>query len=137
MRLVSAIALALVSASCLAAAPMKPGLWQITTDVTLPGSDAKIPPVVAQQCFTAAQLKQTEHPLPAMPGCTLADSKRDGDITRWRMQCDSEQGKMSAQGEIRYAPESYSGSASFTMQEDGKNLTMTHRYRAKRVGACK
>ncbi len=134
--LIPALFAAALAPAAYAAPTMQPGLWEITTEVTVPGHPGPIPPMRVEQCFTAEQLAKTEHPLPQMQGCTLDDSRRDGDITRWRMHCDNKQGRMSAQGEIRYGPNAYSGGASFTQTVDGKPMTLTHRYQAKRVGVC-
>lgn len=119
-----------------AAFPMQPGLWEITTTIQIPGVKIDIPPVVARQCFSAAQLKETEHPLPASPGCTITDSKHSGEITRWQMQCKMENSVMNATGEIHYSAQSYQGSARFSDSSGKKTETVVHRYSGKRLGAC-
>ncbi len=135
-RLTPALLFSLAS-PVFSATHMQPGLWEITTTIQIPGVKLDIPPVVARQCFTAAQLKATEHPLPTSPGCTITDSTHSSEITRWQMQCKQGNNRINASGEIHYSAQSYQGSARFSDSSGKHAETVVHRYSGKRLGTCR
>lgn len=115
------------------AAGMKEGLWEITTTTEMPGMPITPPPMTVTHCYTKEDVKN-QRVVPKQDGnCTIRDMKTTGSKTSWNMVCTGENsGKGS--GEITFKGDSaYEGSQKFTT----RGMTVTSRYKAKRIGNCK
>ncbi|MCM2266090.1 MAG: DUF3617 domain-containing protein [Desulfuromonadales bacterium] len=114
-----------------AADAMKPGLWEITTSVEMPGMPFQAPPQTMRHCYTAQEVK--EQPVPKDEQCKVTDLKSSGSKVTWKVECKGEMaGK--GEGEIIYQGDSaYEGKT--RMQTQG--MTMAMKYKAKRLGECK
>lgn len=121
----------LLPAITLAADTMKPGLWEISTTMEMPGMPFQAPPQMVRHCYTAQDIK--EQPVPKDEQCKITDLKTIGNKTSWKMECTGEAaGK--GEGEIAYQGDSaYEGKSK--MQTQGMTLSM--KYKAKRLGDCK
>ena len=123
--------LLLIPGWAVAADGMKPGLWEITSKVDMPGMPFQPPPTTVKHCYTAQEVK--ESPVPKDNNCKVTDLKTSGSKTTWKVECTGEAaGK--GEGEITYQGDSaYEGKT--RMQTQG--MTMAVQYKAKRVGDCK
>lgn len=115
--------------------PMRPGRWEITTHMEMPGMPMTMPPQKIVQCITREQLEKGE----AVPGaadeknpCKMTNYKVSGNKITWNMACTGEQA-MSGTGEIVVDGDTYTGTMKMTMDQQG---TMTMKYTAKRIGDC-
>ncbi|RTL58058.1 MAG: DUF3617 domain-containing protein [Rhodocyclaceae bacterium] len=123
-----------------AADGMKPGLWEITSDMSGSGmpampkiSDAqrkqmeaagvKMPAMGGQGmsmshkiCVTPEQAKKGTPPEDPKQKCEQTDIKTSGKTTSWKVSCSGQQ-KMTGTGSITYeSPERYSGETAMQMQ---------------------
>lgn len=114
-----------------AAETMKPGLWEITTRMEMPGMPFQPPPQTMRHCYTEQEVK--EEPVPKGNDCKITDLKTSGNKTSWKIECKGEMaGK--GEGEMTYLGDSaYEGKS--RMQTQG--MTMTSSYKGKRIGECK
>jgi len=114
-----------------AAEMMKPGLWEITTSMEMPGMPFQPPTQTMRHCYTEQEVK--EEPVPKNDNCKITDFKSSGSKVSWKLECKGEMaGK--GEGEITYQGDSaYEGKA--TIQTQG--MTMTTKYKGKRIGECK
>jgi len=114
-----------------AADSMKPGLWEITTSMEMPGMPFQPPPQTVRHCYTPQEVK--EQPVPKDESCKVTDLKSSGSKVSWKLECTGEAaGK--GEGEITYQGDSaYEGKS--RMQTQG--MTMSMKYKAKRLGDCK
>jgi hypothetical protein len=114
-----------------AAEMMKPGLWEITTSMEMPGMPYQAPPQTMRHCYTAQEVK--EEPVPKDNNCKITDLKSSGNKVSWKLECKGEMaGK--GEGEMVYLGDSaYEGKTK--MQTQG--MTMTSKYKGKRLGDCK
>jgi len=113
-----------------AAATMKPGLWEITSTMEIPGMPFQPPPQTVRHCYTAQEVK--EEPVPMDGSCKINDLKSSGNKVSWKLEC---KGEMAGQGEgeIVYQGDlAYEGKSWLKMQ----GMTMTTRYKGKRLGEC-
>lgn len=116
--------------------PMRPGRWEIATQMDMPGMPMKLPPQKVVQCITKEQL---ENPGGAVPGaadpkkntCKVSDHKVSGNKITWTMSCAAPQ-EMNGTGEIIVDGDTYTG----TMKMTNAQGTMTMKYTAKRLGEC-
>lgn len=114
-----------------AAGTMKPGLWEITTSMEMPGMPFQPPAQTMRHCYTEQEVK--EGPVPKDNNCRITELKATGSKTSWKMECRGElAGK--GEGEIVYQGDSaYEGKSRLQAQ----GMTMTSKYKAKRIGECK
>jgi hypothetical protein len=136
LRLSSSVLLALaVSWTVLAqSSPMREGLWEVTTKITIPGMGMDMPPMKQNQCVTAAMIKDPQSVIPKGPGqgdCKVANYKLGVNSATYTMTC--AEPPMTATGEMKYSgTDAYQG----TMKIDMSGQTMTLSYDAKRLGVC-
>jgi len=111
--------------------PMKPGKWEITTQMDMPGM--QMPPRTFTKCITKEDAANVESAIPRGrndASCTLSDVKVDGNTVSWKMNC--EERKVSGEGKITYENDAYSGE----MHMKTPDHEMTIKHSGKRVGDC-
>ena len=114
-----------------AAEMMKPGMWEITTSMEMPGMPFQPPPQTVRHCYTAQEVK--EQPVPKDNNCKVTDLKSSAGKVNWKVEC---KGEMAGKGEGQITYQGDSAYEGWTkMQTQGMNMTM--KYKAKRVGDCK
>ena len=113
--------------------PMREGLWEITTTMEMPGMPFQPPPAKSRHCYTKEELRDAKKRVPSARGdCTVTDLKYSGKKMVWKVACTGEN-KGTGEGEMVYQSDSaYEGKMKFDMQE----MSMTSRYKARRVGEC-
>ncbi len=116
--------------------PMRPGSWEITMQMDMPGMPMKLPPQKVVQCVTKKQLEDPAATVPGAPGggknpCKVTDQKIDGNKITWNMTC-SEPQPMTGSGEILVDGDNYTGTMKMNMEQG----QMTMKYNAKRLGDC-
>jgi uncharacterized protein involved in copper resistance len=159
----------LVASGAALAAPahaMKPGLWEITTQMSGGGmpampamSDAQRKQmesmgikmsggaggamnVTSKHCVTKEQAAKRQPPQSEedrRQRCEQKDVKTSGNTTTWKIECTGEQ-KMTGTGTITYqGEESYKGESTFNMQDAKRGpTTMKQNYSGKWLSAnCK
>jgi hypothetical protein len=113
-----------------AAEMMKPGLWEITIGMEIPGMPFQPPAQTMRQCYTAEDVKG--EPVPADENCQITNYKSSGNKVTWLVECT---GAMAGKGEgeiVFQGDSAYEGKA--TIQAQG--MAMTTQYTGKRLGEC-
>ncbi|MGI9384747.1 MAG: DUF3617 domain-containing protein [Methyloligellaceae bacterium] len=139
-RLVMAAALG-VSAAQIHATPAladpSAGLYEITARIELPNVPPVAAPIRATRCLTAAALKsgaafgiQSRNPLRV---CTRSDVKVSRGAATFHITCPGPNAP-SAQARFEVTPNGFKGIIRMNM--GGKNMTMTERQTARRIGDC-
>lgn len=119
------------STGAVAADAMRPGLWEITTSVEMPGMPYQPPPQTMRHCYTEQDVK--ESPVPKDDTCRITDLKTAGNKTTWKMECTGEAASK-GEGEMVYFGDSaYEGKNRMQMQ----GMLMMTKYKGKRIGECK
>jgi hypothetical protein len=111
---------------------MRPGLWEISVSMEMPGMPFKMPPTVTQQCVSQQEAAEKGVP-PQGKDCTVSDMKRSGKKISWKVTCTGQTpGK--GEGEVVFSgPDAYSGK----MKLETSGMLVNTAYTAKRLGACK
>jgi len=136
------LALGLSAGPLFAAGPaMKPGMWEITTTMEVPGMPMAIPPTTRTQCYAK---KDVDDPKKVAPNasrkdenCALTDHKVTGNKVTWSVQC---QGKRagSGTGEMVLKGDSYEGTIKMNSHDPRRGeMQMTQHIKGRRVGDCK
>ncbi|HEY8856963.1 MAG TPA: DUF3617 domain-containing protein [Rugosibacter sp.] len=166
MRKLSLLLLAYIGFAATAhAEAMKPGLWEVTSQMS-GGNMPKMPTlsaaelkqmeamgiklpnagnpmmVTVKQCVTKEQAEKRLPPQGAedhRQRCEQKDMKTSGNTMTWKIECNGEQ-KMSGTGSMTWQnSEHYTGRSTFTMQDPQRGqMTMSQTYTAKWLAAnCK
>jgi len=120
---------------------LKPGLWEITSTMDMPGMPVPIPPRTHTQCITAKDADDPKKFAPESSGkdqeCSLKDYKATGDKVTWSVEC---QGKRPGRGtgEMVLKGDTYEGTIKMTVSDPRRGeMQMTNHVKGKRVGDCK
>ena len=130
---VSVILLATVSFSLAGSKPnVKPGKWQVTTRMEMPGMQMNMPPMTHIQCIT----EDDYVPQTSQPGeeCKITQTRVSGDTVTWTMHCRGEGGEMKGNGKVTYRGDSFEGKISMSMAPSG--MSMTIHTNGRRIGDC-
>ena len=166
MRKLACLVIAAGASLAANAYAMKPGLWEITSEmsgggmpampamsdaerkqmeamgVKMPGAAGGAMSVVVKHCVTKEQAEKRQPPQSdedRRQRCEQKDIKTSGNTTTWKIECTGEQ-KMTGTGSITYqGEESYKGESTFNMQDAKRGpTTMKQNYSGKWLAAaCK
>jgi hypothetical protein len=123
-----------------AQSPVRPGRWEVTMQMQMPGAPVQMPEMKTTQCVTPEDAKDPTRSLPNGPqgrggpknDCKMEDYKTSGNTATWKMVCTSPQA-MTSTGEMTFTDDSYNG----TMKIDAAQGQMTMKMAGKRLGDCK
>jgi hypothetical protein len=131
--IVSVILLATASFSLAGSKPnVKPGKWEVTTRMEMPGMQMNMPPMTHTQCIT-----ETDYvPQTGQPGeeCEVTRTRVSGDTVTWTMHCHGKGGEMNGTGKVTYQGDSFKGEISMSVVQTG--MSMTIHTNGVRIGAC-
>lgn len=129
-----------LAAGAVGAAPpaMKPGLWEVTTSMEMPGMPQAMPPAKMQHCYRPDEVKDLRKTLPEQQkaNCKTSDWKQSGNTATWKMSCGGEM-PMTMTGSMTYDGDRYGGVIKATMDHGGQKMNMTQKIDARRIGDCK
>ena len=111
--------------------PAKPGKWQWSIQMEIPGMPFKMPPVKFTTCVTEEDAKSSVPQNQKDKDCKLADYKVKGNTVTWTVDCPKQKSK--GKGEITYENDSMTGQMEL---ENADGQTMTSKYSGKYLGAC-
>jgi hypothetical protein len=111
---------------------IKPGLWEITTTMEIPGVPFQSPPQTVRHCVTQQDAEDIEKSLPIRKDCKIIDLRSSANKINWKVECTGEMaGK--GEGEVEYKGDSsYEGKT--MIQTQGMTFNMKHK--GKLVGKC-
>lgn len=141
MKLRNAVLLAAVCALALptfAAHPQKPGKWEMTTEIDMPGMPMKMQPMTHTMCVTKEDLEKNPEGTVPRPrsrngsdsSCKVSDYKTDANTVSWKITCEG-QNPVNGEGKITYTADSFKGA--MTMKIGDRE--MTAKYSGKFLGA--
>jgi hypothetical protein len=134
-RLSLAAALAVPLAPAVAA-PMQPGMWELSMTTDIEGKPTTAP--VGRGCITQKDIDDDTKTLPRPDGsCKLSNVQRKDDRATYDLACTTESLLMRGRAEVAFAPERYDGNVSLLVTDKNKvGLQIAMTLSAKRVGEC-
>lgn len=116
---------------------MKPGMWETSITMSMPGMPMAMPPITTAACLTEKDLV----PKFEQPGqeCKVTKQKVSGNTVEWAMRCQSKDGNvLEHSGKVTYSGNAFTGTMQMTMpgQASGPGQ-MTYQAKGKRLGPCK
>lgn len=137
-RALVATALALVATAAISAPPtLKPGEWEITMTMDMPGMPMKMPPRTMRQCIKQEDVSRPEKMIPDDKTCKVDEVRQSASGVSWKSTCKTESGVMVGKGEISVSELAYKGSMSMEGKMEGQPFSMKTAYSGKRLGDCK
>ena len=116
--------------------PMRPGRWEVTMQMQMPGVPVGMPPMKNTRCVTQQDVDSPSKGLPTGPGanpneCKISDYKAVGNTVTWTMNCTGKQ-PTTGTGEMRFSDDAYEGVVKMTMEQQQMTMKMS----GKRLGDC-
>jgi hypothetical protein len=126
------IAIAAAAGAQPAKSPQKPGKWQVTMQMDMPGMPMKMPEIKTEVCLTEQDLADPQKAVPKdqKSDCKISDYKVSGNNVTWAMECPSQ--KMKGTGEATYSGDSYT--ANMKMETGDQKMSM--KQTGKWLGTC-
>lgn len=115
----------------------KPGLWEATITMQMPGMPMPMKPVITTRCLTEKDFV----PSSGQPDqdCKVIKQKADGSKIEWTTRCKDKSGnttEMSGKGV--YKSDSFIGTMTLAMTRGGNPaMQMSFKISSKRIGPCK
>jgi len=141
MKRMSALVVALAVTTLASSAtaqnnPMRPGRWEVTVQMEMPGMPMAMPAMKNTQCVTQQQIDSPNRGLPTGPNknpndCKISDYKVSGSTVSWAMACTG-QTAMTGTGELRFTGDAYEGLMKMMMDQQQMTMKMS----GKRLGDC-
>jgi hypothetical protein len=124
----------LLPAAVFAAEGMRPGMWETTTTMDMPGMPMKMAPTTVKHCYTAEEVKDQKKVISSNKDCTVTDVKRSGNKVTWKMTCTG-QNPGTFSGETVFSGDSYVSTMQMESQ-GGQGMSVNMKVEGKRVGNC-
>ena len=131
--IISVVLLATVSFSLAGSKPnIKPGKWEVSTRMEMPGMQMNMPAMTHTQCIT----ENDYIPQTSQPGeeCKITKTKVSGDTVTWTMHCRGQGGEMNGTGSVTYRGDSFEGKIAMSMASSV--MSMTIYTNGRRIGEC-
>jgi Protein of unknown function (DUF3617) len=133
MKMILALAVSLLPAAALAAEGMKPGNYEFTTKMEMPGMPFAMPPMTAQRCLKKEDIEKNDQYRADNSGrqdCEVKNLKQSGPKTTFDLAC-----KDGTTGKAEYNVTDAGMTGKTVMTREGQPMTMN--MSAKRLGDCK
>lgn len=131
LLVVPAIAL-LWSASLQAAETMKPGLWEYSTRMEMPGMPMQMPPAVVQNCLKPEDIAGERAYQPDNnKDCKIENMKTSGNTVSYDVKC---VGTQPANGRYEFTSTATTMKGKGAMEVQGRTMLMN--IEARRLGDC-
>ena len=115
---------------------VEPGLWEMTTTVTMP----MLPEpqtTTDKECVEDATLDVEDMNGDDLdPNCTVEVSQPDKQTLNWSMDCPVEGGEMHAKWTVTSGGDSLEGKGTMTMSVMGQEMAMDATMSGRRIGDC-
>ena len=109
------------------------GIWEITTNIDMPGMPVAMPPTKHTQCISKEDL--IPQASAAEQDCTMTSQNVSGNTVSWVMKCSSSAGTSRSSGEVTYSKNSFTGT--FTTEIPQAKMKMKGKMSGQRKGPCK
>jgi len=111
---------------------IREGKWSITAQMEAPGMPMVIPPVTKVECIKGEKWLPRVGPVENCTTCRVIEREMEGNVFRWKEECDSAEGKLYAEGKILFESDQLRGDILITQGE----MRMTIHLTGKRIGDC-
>lgn len=113
---------------------MKPGKWETTMTLDIPGLPVAMKPITTSVCLSEEDAADPDKSFPSAtkdPKCKIVNMKVDGNKVTWNVKCSAET-DVSARGEMTVGDDRYEGVV--TAVTGGQEIST--KIKGKRLGDC-
>ncbi len=135
---VAAVLIATIATPAAFAQDVSPGLWEITMETRIPGSDVQaVPPSQMTQCLKASDAAALVGAIsnPGARDCSYTEKNYSGNTFRFAMVC-SGAFALKTRGEFSFMSTSLSGTITAIANVGGQATELTNKVTARRIGGC-
>ena len=133
-HVLAVLVLVSLPSAVLAADGIREGLWEITSQMDVPGMPMAMPATTVRHCYTKEDVKDQKKVITTDKDCKVTDLKSSGSKVSWKMVCTGKNAGTFT-GETAFSGDSYN-SVMHMQSEGGKGSSMTIKAKGKRVGNC-
>lgn len=117
--------------------PVKPGLWEMTSSVTMPMLPQPRVTTVTE-CMEKSEISMEEvgGGEGMDPNCTFEMSQLDGNTMKWSVDCPMEEGASHGEWQATSGGDTVTGEGLLTMSLQGQTMEMTMTWDGQWIGDC-
>lgn len=116
--------------------PVEPGLWEMTSTMTMPMLPQPRVTTVTE-CMRKSEISMDEFSDENMDsGCTFNPPQIDGDTMKWSFDCPVDGGTSHGEWEATSGGDTVSGNGKITMSIQGQTMEMVMNWQGRRIGEC-
>lgn len=116
--------------------PVEPGLWEITSTMTMPMLPEPRVNTISE-CLEKNEISMDDMGGEGMdPDCTFQAAQVKGNTMTWSFDCPVEGGNSHGEWQAVSSGDSVTGGGSMTMTFQGQTMEMTMAWEGRRVGDC-
>ena len=116
--------------------PVEPGLWKITSTVTMPMLPQPRVTTVTE-CMEKSEITMDEVGGEGMdPNCTFDMAQVDGNTMKWSVDCPVEGGTTHGEWQATSSGDTVKGEGTLNMSFQGQTMDMTMSWAGERIGEC-
>ena len=132
LALTAVLALSLAPA---VAAPMQPGLWELSMTVDSDGKPLTTP--AGRECITQKDIDDGTKTLPRPGGaCKLTNVQRTADRATYDLACTQDTLQMRGRADVSFAADAYDGKVDLVVTGRDASMHVAMTLNARRVGEC-
>ncbi len=129
-------ALVLLATQAVAGIDLHEGLWEITTQMEMPGMPMQMPASMHRQCLTKQNSEPDVHGQNT-EDCKITERKVSGNTLTWTLKCHGKNA-MQAVGKITYHGERLEGTITIQANDpEMGTMSIVNRISGRRIGDCK
>jgi hypothetical protein len=113
----------------------KPGLYEITSKMEMPGMPVDMPSQTFTYCMTEQNFVPPSNNAQNQ-NCKIKNIKKQGNTIFWTMECIQEGQTMISEGEMTFKGDMFEGKSIMKMGPQADNMTMTAIMTGKRLSDC-
>ncbi len=114
---------------------VKPGLWEISSKVTMSEIAVEMPSMTQTKCITQNTVDPEE--LLKSHNCQFSQNHGSSNTVTWKMSCMEQGVKMKGSGSMTYHNTSFNGHFDLEMDGEAGPVTMSTQIDGRYLGACK
>ncbi|MEW6674355.1 MAG: DUF3617 family protein [Thermodesulfobacteriota bacterium] len=112
----------------------KPGKYEITVKMEIPGMPGGMPAQTSTQCLNEKNPVPDSSPDPQ--GCKMTNLKTSGNTVTYTIECSQKGMEGKSAGEITYKGDSFEGTTKTSMGPEAGGMIVTTVVKGKRIGKC-
>lgn len=112
----------------------KPGKYEITVKMEMPGMPGGMPPQTMAQCLN--EQNPVPDSSPDAQGCKMSNMRTKGNTVTYTIECNQPGMEAKITGEMIYKGDAFEGTTKTSMGPEAGGMTVVTVVKGKRIGKC-